>query len=225
MKFSKVTIIVGEGKTEKIFLRAFLMRVLELEEYENTSRECITFVKGSELYIFAHPTLGKSYSGGVSILQKEATWIAVNSRIDSYKHLFTKNVIIRSLTFTDVDDRDDKAVTELKSIIIGMTKKYCRQISECKIWFSNRMIESWFIAGIPDNFPNLKKKITPKDLISLRNDAERYQDPNPKDKLKEIITLSGGQEIASAFGEYLDNKLACQNSPSFKNWNDYMGLR
>jgi len=89
-----------------------------------------------------------------------------------------------------------------------------------KIFVSNIEIESWFMAGMTNDFPYVMKSQEAEEIFGSSN-AELFD--MPKEKLDRILEpkISGNREtIGNIFGEHINLSLALSKSATFSRFYD-----
>lgn len=216
---AKVCVLIGEGKSEKAFFSSLLLNQLHFEEV--TEKNCIVYKskKDSDLFwIFPIPSYGVSHKGGYKMLQKTHTYIDCKTIVHNHKYFFGDNPDIHYRILTDTDNNNKENVKQRKAIIKKAFLGAKTQHKDYKIFPANIEIESWFIAGLTNNFPFIGDINAAKKIIQSTN-AETYI--NPKETLDLILEkrLSGNRQIIGRdFGEHINIKQALLKSNSFSDF-------
>lgn len=222
----KVCVIIGEGKSEKVFLSSLLVNKLDFEESE--TKGCIVFNSKKDpnlFWIFPFPSCGINHKGGYSKLQQVETYIACKIAIINKSFLLGNHPKLYYRIITDTDNDSVKMVDDKCKKINEAIEKSGVPREDCKINLANIEIESWFIAGLDVNSEliNSHKK---KQAEALVNSVDIESIIDPKEKLDDVLNdvISGNrQSIGNGFGEHIDIEQALIKSKSFKNF--YEGLK
>jgi len=209
----KVCLLIGEGDSE----RYFFPKILERKSFVSLSPKeghLSIYNKADTYWFFVYPPHFGNDISGKEKLRKPDTYRLASAYVNNNKHLFGDSYELHLVVIFDTD-----GVSE------GQRKKEIEDaVTSSNIPFHNKIItpvhleiESWYFAGIENNFPyffNQGSELT--KLLSTKTSNE-----HTKENFHKYINLDkmiGAKDIAQAIAEHFKEEKAQTYSDSFKNF-------
>jgi len=213
---SKVCVLIGEGKSEKAFFPSLLVNKLSFQEAQD--KNCIVYQskKNPDLFwIFPVPSFGPTHQGGFRMLQEKDIYVDCKYIVKNHKHLFGDNPDIHYRIIVDTDNHSQEIVQDRIQKISDALSQADLGSATKKIYPINVEIETWFMAGIKQDFPFLHDINRVRKILAL-DDIEILNEPKKElDSILEKSIAGNTQRIGRDIGEYFHVEQAKLKSKSF----------
>ncbi|MFK7780341.1 MAG: hypothetical protein QM490_04265 [Candidatus Gracilibacteria bacterium] len=212
-KYKNLIIFIGEGKSEWSFISSLLKNKYG---YIQNNKNNILLEKGKNLFCLAHPNMGTSHKGGDRTIYLEETYKKIKPLLFSIKYLLDNSIKINYFISTDIKESKKKIIGSKKYI----NKHLISFSGNIIIPFAEYEIETWFLAGIGDDFRKYYN-IDEKEFnlfIKNKNIDKKLKTKGTLDKILPEQISEKISYIGEEFGRYIDIELGKSRSRSFKNF-------
>ncbi len=215
----KIIVFIGEWNSEISFFQEFIKKIYKVKD-ENI-KSWIVYQVNEHFIIFAHPIIwAEKHKWWDNTFSSAKTYIYINKQIISSKYNFP-NISEYEFIYFCLTDKDKINSNEKLDLVDELISTYCNSFKwKSEIIFAIKEIETWFLAGLWEEFIENYPEINKIELDNFyKTDIENIDDT--KELLKNIILKNtkiwtSQEYIWREFWKYIDIEQAKSKSKSFK---------
>ncbi len=220
---TKISVIIGEGASESNFFPSLIRNKFGFTA--ESDKHTFIYRKGEELFwFFLFPPHGpkKPRTGKSRFLDKKTYYIA-DTVVSNNLHLFAPMPEVHYRIFHDGDGLQIQSLKELEKKLAQVFQASGVSATSFTPHFVHKMIESWYIAGLPADFPYFENPKSKAVADLMRCDPDSLHDP--KGDLDAVLQPELRISVikkGEVFGELFDLEAAKRRSKSFREFMEIM---